>query len=364
MDPAHLQAAEALEAVARAVAEWTVDQVHLDDPGMEARYGGESRRMWRHEIQSRVAHLVEAVAADRPTIFTAHASWSRAAFMAREMGEQDVERSLHALKQVLRENLPASIVARAEPMVDAAIRESQGRVMPPPSEIDRLADEGTLARIFLLELLQRDRERAEAIVREQLEGGASLGEVFTRIIAPAMNEIGRMWHMQEASIADEHYCTAATQAIMARLRGVARRKPASGLVAVACSAGGDMHELGIRMVSDLLDVDGWHVECLGANMPSHEVAAVAGAQPHRGPADVIAISAGTPLAIRSVAHLIRTVKEEGQAPEAAFMVGGMPFNMVPDLWKVVGADGFAPTAIEAPRVAGELARARRSHARS
>ena len=364
MDPAHVQAAEALEAVSRAVSEWTVDQIHVDDPGMEVRYGGESRRMWRHEVQSRVAHLVEAIAADRAAIFTAHAQWSRAAFMAREMGERDVERSLHALRQVLRENLPAHIVARAEPMVDSAIRETQGRVMPPPSEIDRLADEGTLARLYLLELLQRDRERAESIVREQLEGGASLAEIFTRIISPAMNEIGRMWHMQEASIADEHYCTAATQAIMARLRGLARRKPANGLVAVTCSAGGDMHELGIRMVSDLLDVEGWHVECLGANMPSHEVAAVAGPQPHRGPADVIAISAGTPLAIRSVAHLIRTVKEEGQAPDAAFMVGGMPFNMVPDLWKVVGADGFSPTAIDAPRVAAELARARRSHARS
>jgi methanogenic corrinoid protein MtbC1 len=364
VDPAHLQAAEALEAVARAVAEWTVDQIHTDDPDMEIRYGGDSRRMWRHEVQSRVAHLVEALAADRSAIFTAHASWSRAAFMARDMGEQDVERSLHALKQVVRENLPADIVRRAEPMIDAALSETKNKVMPPPSELDRLADEGTLSRLYLLELLQRDREKAERIVREQLEGGATLAEILTRIISPAMQEIGRMWHMQEASIADEHYCTAATQAIMARLRGQARRKPANGLVAVACSAGGDMHELGIRMVSDLLDVEGWHVECLGANMPSHEVAAVAGAQPHRGPADVIAVSAGTPLAIRSVAHLIRTVKEEGQAPDAAFMVGGMPFNMVPDLWKVVGADGFAASATDAPLVAADLARSRRSHARS
>ena len=253
MDPAHLQAAEALEAVARAVAEWTVDQIHTDDPDMEIRYGGDSRRMWRHEVQSRVAHLVEALAADRSAIFTAHASWSRAAFMARDMGEQDVERSLHALKQVVRENLPADIVRRAEPMIDAALSETKNKVMPPPSELDRLADEGTLSRLYLLELLQRDREKAERIVREQLEGGATLAEILTRIISPAMQEIGRMWHMQEASIADEHYCTAATQAIMARLRGQARRKPANGLVAVACSAGGDMHELGIRMVSDLLD---------------------------------------------------------------------------------------------------------------
>jgi methanogenic corrinoid protein MtbC1 len=38
------------------------------------------------------------------------------------------------------------------------------------------------------------------------------------------------------------------------------------------------------------------------------------------------------------------------------MVGGTPFALVPDLWKVVGADGCATCATDAVRVAAELAR--------
>jgi len=312
----------------------------------------------------RLGHLAVAVAFERVELLVEQVQWSRVAFSSRQVHDTDVVESMHALRDVLAEQLPKQAMVACR-MVDLALERVAGTAVPQPSSLlNATGGDSTAARLYLLHLLERNRDRAWHVVHGARLSGRSLAQVYERILVPSMAEVGRMWHMQEASIADEHYCTAATQAIMARLRGQARRKPATGLVAVACSAGGDMHELGIRMVSDLLDVEGWHVECLGANMPSHEVAAVAGAQPHRGPADVIAVSAGTPLAIRSVAHLIRTVKEEGQAPDAAFMVGGMPFNMVPDLWKVVGADGFSASAIEAPRVAADLARARRSHARS
>jgi hypothetical protein len=44
MKHADLQAAEALEAVSRAVTEWTVDRMFTEDASMEARYGAEGRR--------------------------------------------------------------------------------------------------------------------------------------------------------------------------------------------------------------------------------------------------------------------------------------------------------------------------------
>ena len=364
MESAHLQAAEALESVARAVAEWTVDQHCSEDPSVEQRFGPECRRLWRGDVQVRVAHLVEAIAADEPSLFLASAAWSRAAFIARDMGDADVLRSLNCLSTVIRENLPAQVAQRASAFIEAAMGAISSGSHTPASPLDHLGEQGTLARLYLLHLLQRDRDEAERIVQQQLEGNMPLAEVYERILAPAMNEIGHMWHMREASIADEHYCTASTLAIMARLRGEVPRKASNGFHAVACSSGGDMHDLGIRMVSDLLETEGWSVECLGANMPTPDVVEAVGPQPHRGPSELLLVSAGTSLAIRGVAGLIGAVRKTLGSSAPATLVGGMPFHLAPNLWKKVGADGFATRAGLASATGLELVRGRRSTARN
>lgn len=358
MDPAHLKAADALEAVSRAVSEWTVDQHYAEDATLEGRFGPEGRRMWRADVQNRVAHLVEAIAADEPMLFVSSATWSRAAFLAREMGDEDIRVNLRCMRAVLAEQLPTSIMKRAIAFVDEAIDAVGANQRMPESPLEHMGDAGTTARLFLLQLLQREHAEAERIVQDLLDGNMPLSEIYERVIAPAMNEIGHMWHLREASVADEHYCTASTQAIMARLRGQVQAATPNGLLAIACSAGGDMHELGIRMASDLFELAGWRVECLGANMPSGDVVEAMAAQPHRGPANLLALSAGTPLAVRSVASLISEVRAAPSGEKAAVMVGGLPFRLAPGLWRKVGADGFAQRASEAPAAAMQLVRAR------
>jgi methanogenic corrinoid protein MtbC1 len=362
MQSAHVQAAEALEAVSRAIAEWTVDQHTSEDPSLESRFGSDCRRLWRGDIQARVAHLVEAMAMDEPSLFLTSTAWSRAAFMARDMGELDVVRSLNCLRTVIHEHLPQIVSTRASAMIDLAIADMQAGANATASPLEHMGEQGTLARLYLLHLLQRDRDEAERLVQEQLDGNMPLAEIHERILAPAMNEIGHMWHLREASIADEHYCTASTLAIMARLRGQLARRTSNGLLAVACSSGGDMHDLGIRMVSDLLEIEGWSVECLGANMPTQDVTETVGPQPHRGSADLLLVSAGTPLALRSVAGLIASVRHALGASAPAILVGGMPFHLAPDLWRKIGADGFAPRASMAPSAAEALVRSRRIRA--
>jgi len=354
MQSAHLQAAEALESVSRAVAEWTVDQHCAADASLENRFGPDCRRLWRGDVQARVAHLVEALAADEPALFLASAAWSRAAFLARDMGDGDVLRSLRCLREVITEHLPSTVSDRAAAMIDRAIREVEAGPHTPESPLEHMGDQGTLARLYLLHLLQRDRDEAERIVQQQLEGNMPLAEVYERILAPAMNEIGHMWHMHEATIADEHYCTGATQMIMARLRAAVPTRPSRGLRVVATAVGGDLHEVGIRMVADLFDADGWDVEFLGANMPTADL--VDAIDPDRGghATDLVAASASTTLAVRAMADLVLAIRSHAATAHVPIIVGGTPFRIVPDLWQVVGADGFALTAADALKVGEQL----------
>jgi methanogenic corrinoid protein MtbC1 len=366
MDPQDRAAADALEAISRAVAAWAADAMYDADASMEHRYGSAGKRLWRSEMQSRLNHLVEAMAADRAELFVANAAWSRTAFIAREMAESDLRQSLETLGRTLEEHAPGAVWNRAKPMIALAARRIDA-VSPSVAAGDALptgleAPEAREARLYLLRLLQRDREGASEVASSALSRGATLAQVYETILMPALAEVGRMWHLQEATIADEHYCTGATQMIMARLRASVPTKPGHGQRVVATAVGGDLHEIGIRMVSDIFDADGWEVEFLGANMPTEDL--VDAIDPERGghATHLVAASASTTLAVRAVADMIVAIRSRLGTATVPVLVGGTPFRLVPDLWQVVGADGFALTAADALREGERLVSERARHA--
>jgi methanogenic corrinoid protein MtbC1 len=355
MTPQSRQHAAMLEQVQRGMAELALDALWERDPTMEQRYGAAGRRIWRAELASRLAHLVEAVAADRPELFEGNAGWARAALVAREVPDADVRAHLAALAKVIRDELPPAPGAAAAAIVERAI-DAPAHIDAMSSILDDHASDATLARLYLLHLLQRERDQAARLVLEARRGGMPPAQVCARIILPALAEIGRMWHMHEASIADEHACTAATAAILAQLRLDAPRAPSNGRRALCCAVGGDMHEIGIRVVADLLELDGWDVEYLGANTPAGEVVGSLEPDPVSGarPFDLLVLGASTTLSLRATADTIEAVRAM-PGPRIPVMVGGAPFRAVPDLWQSVGADACARCIEDAVASANALA---------
>ena len=382
MNAVHRQRAHQIDAVTRPLSEW-IANLHIErDPTLESRYGDDGCELWRHEIRVRLMHLAEAVAADRGELFVQNALWSRAAFLAREIDDTDLRRNLECTREVCGQELPKDVASTASKFIDDAIAAlARGSCDPLRPEHDD-ANETRPSRVYLLHLLQRNQSAAADLVFEAAREGKSIAEIYETILTPALIEIGRMWHLQEATVADEHYCTAATQMIMAQLRaqlqaqlqaqhraqGAAQatahtRTPNVGRESqpgrpqrrlLAMSVGGDLHDLGIRMVADLFEMEGWSTEYLGANMPTSEVL-LALVGPDGTPAfDLIAVSANTTLSIRAVADFIDAVRRDPVARAIPIMVGGGAFRGVDDLWKVVGADGFAKSASSALTLAGEL----------
>jgi methanogenic corrinoid protein MtbC1 len=156
-----------------------------------------------------------------------------------------------------------------------------------------------------------------------------------------------MWHMQEASIADEHFVTNATQSMMAQLRMDVPVEGERPWRVLATSVGGDHHDMGIRMLSDLFEVAGWKVECLGANTPADEIVAMLDASQTGRPIHVLALGVGSSLSLRPLAHTIAAVRAARAAEGVRVIVGGHPFQIVSDLWKLVGADACAPSFSDA-----------------
>ena len=107
---------------------------------------------------------------------------------------------------------------------------------------------------------------------------------------------------------------------------------------IATCVGSELHEIGIRMVSDFLEMEGWDTYYIGANAPTEAV--VASLKEHK--ADLLAISVTlTP----HVSKAIETIKEVRKLNnKVKIMVGGYPFIQDPELYQKVGADGVALSA--------------------
>lgn len=353
-------AATILDASSKSLAQWIVDRQTQLAPSIAQRYEGategESLADWATDTRSRLSVLAEALTFDAPALFENEVGWARAAFEARGVPLEDLRGNLSAMREVLGERLPQHDRARALAIVDrglAALAVSSGAeecLLAPGGHYSK-TPLATLAKEYLLDLLDCKRDQACERVLAKARSGVPVEDLYRWVLEPAMIEIGRMWLAGEASVADEHYATAATELVMSKLHTAAGAVPKNGKMLVAGAVGGDLHAIGIRMVSDLFELHGWSSHYLGANSPGFAMQeAVERAQPA-----LVAISTKLTHHLRIAAGVIRDIRMGEHGKRVPILVGGMPFCLDHSLAGKVGADGWAPSAWDAVAVGERLA---------
>jgi len=195
-----------------------------------------------------------------------------------------------------------------------------------------------------------DRRRAFQVVDTARDAGLDLASIYLGVFQPALREIGCLWQNNEITVAEEHLATAITQAAMARAyeRAFTWRTDTSRTLIAAC-ADVERHEVGLRMLCDLLDLEGWHTTYLGATVPVESLAAMV----RRLRPDVVALSAALSPHLPRVRAMIAAIKEALGDTQPLIIVGGRPFLDDPSLAQRLGADVTAPNAVDAVRLLGE-----------
>jgi methanogenic corrinoid protein MtbC1 len=341
-----------LRSAPRALAEYTLVR-HLElDPGLLERFGPGARAEWRRDIEARLANLAAALDVGRPELFADFVRWQREGFVARGVPHDDLRRSLECLREVLADELPEG--GRTEPAraITLALDRLDGAA---PEMATGLASDGPhrdLARRFLVALLEWRGEEAERLVLDAVTAGVPVAEVYTHVFAPVEVEVGRLWHGGDLSIAEEHYVTGAIQGLMSRLAVSQATAPREGRTVVVCAVGGDAHDMAVRMLGDFFRWNGWRVRSLGSATPAPDVVqAVADAD-----AQVVALSATMVSHVSAVVETVRALRADERSRHARILVGGHPFNVARELWREVGADGWAPDATAAVEQAEQLVR--------
>jgi MerR family transcriptional regulator, light-induced transcriptional regulator len=199
---------------------------------------------------------------------------------------------------------------------------------------------------YLEAIVDGNRREAFGIVDRALDQGMDLRALYLEIFQPALREIGKLWQQNRITVADEHLATAITQAAMARLYDrLFAAAAGEGPLLVAACADTERHEVGLRMICDILEMEGWDTVFLGATVPVEDLVEMVVA---RRP-DVVALSASIAPHLARVREAIRAIREAVPDGGPLIAVGGRPFLDDPQLAEQVGADLTASDAAEAAR---------------
>ncbi len=301
------------------------------------------------DTEVRILHVAESVAVDRPALLQHSVAWYAVALHHRGVAVDWLPANLGAIRAALADELPPAAAAAALPHLDAAQRSVERVVLEIPSYLSRSAPHGDLAGHFLLAILEGRGDDAVGLVRGALDRGVPIEAIHDDVIVPAQREAGRMWLMAEIPIADEHYGSSIVDRTLWLLQDRLPRPPADARRVLTMGVGGNLHDFGVRLVAQRLQLAGFAVHNLGGNMPAGDVEWLLQDRAF----DLIAISATLTLQLASLVRTIARIRSSGPSRRVPILVGGEPFRIVDDLWSVVGADAGATDA------AGAVAAARR-----
>ena len=333
---------------AAALAEAAVAQQYAAQPGIWRPYGSPGRAKSVRDAGYHLDYLVEALDAGDPSLFTAYLAWVKVLFAGLKFPESVLPSTLACTRQALIDQLTAEACAPALQLLEIGLRSLAEAPATLPSYLAGDAPLDQLARRFSEALLAGDRLNASRMILQAVEGGTPVKAIYLRVFQPSQHEIGRLWQTSQISVAQEHYCTAATQMVMSQLYPYIFTGERRDRRLVATCVGGELHEIGARMVADFFEMDGWDTYFLGANTPAESVLRTVDERR----ADVLAVSCTMTFHVERVRELIAAARRSGL--QVRILVGGYPFNIAPELWRSVGADGYAPNAQEAITVATRL----------
>jgi MerR family transcriptional regulator, light-induced transcriptional regulator len=335
-------------------------------PELDAKYGPIGREKCEQDARYHLSYLAEAVGAGQPGLFGDYAQWARFMLEGRGIPVSDLIENLKVVQSVVTDSLSTDTAARALEAVNAALeqltKEQAAKLDSKPSfEIElpcRITQDNplcSLATDYLNALLAGDRRKASELIMEAVKAGTPIKDLYLHVFQPSQHEVGRLWQINKLSVAQEHYCTAATQLIMSQLYPYIFSTRKNGKSMVATCVSGDLHEIGVRMISDFFEMEGWDTFYLGANVPVDSVLKML----RERQADLLAISATMTYHIDMVRRLIDAVRNDPSLAGVQILVGGYPFNIAPGLWKEIGANGHAHDAEQAVKLAQELQAAAR-----
>lgn len=175
---------------------------------------------------------------------------------------------------------------------------------------------------YLQNLLQGNRVVCSAIAKKYLLTNPSIKDLYEEVFRVSLYEVGRLWETNKISVATEHLSTAITEGILNELfEQVISKKRLNKRVVVAC-VDKEQHQVGVKMVADVFEMNGWESFFLGTGIPTNElVRYIREVNP-----DLLAISLSVYFNFTNLLKMLEILHSE--FPELQIIIGGQAFRHV------------------------------------
>jgi MerR family transcriptional regulator, light-induced transcriptional regulator len=204
-----------------------------------------------------------------------------------------------------------------------------------PRHDNSMADPALSVR-YLDAMIRNNIPEAWQILTLSTKTGIPNTSLYDDILAPALSEAGIMWQKGELNIAQEHFISLETERFISLLRQNPSIRQAGPLIA-SLAPGEENHQLGIRMVNNALEEAGFNVMFLGSQLPYDNLQFILDHHPVR----MIALTASMRGHLNQLQFIMERLRENDRFRHIKVIVGGQAFIHSPELWKKIGADGYA-----------------------
>ncbi|TPG13438.1 cobalamin B12-binding domain-containing protein [Pedococcus bigeumensis] len=305
-------------------------------PDWVERYGDQATEHGVKDARHHIDFLQAAVELGDPATFCDYALWCRDLLDARGIGVDFLIENLAEIRDELASRLSPPAVEAVNLAIAAGLQGLAAGQDSPRAEVDRLSP---ACRLYLSASVTGRREDALAIVRREVIAGASPLDVYIDIFQTALYEVGRRWQTTGLTIAEEHMATATTQFILSVLQEEQPHAASQMGTVVVTGVVNERHVVGASIVSNVLEAEGWDVRFVGSDLPHDAIVSAI----NRYGAGLVAISVTMSGCVAHAGDLIAQIRRScTTAPR--IIVGGAAFLHDRQLWRTIGADGFAADA--------------------
>ncbi|MGE5457962.1 MAG: B12-binding domain-containing protein [Methanococcaceae archaeon] len=173
---------------------------------------------------------------------------------------------------------------------------------------------------FLVALLSGKRLDCSRAAREYFSRGHDIKDLYENVIKKSLYIIGKLWELNKITVAAEHMAASFTEAILNEFYGEIISDKRLGKKVLAGCVENEFHQIGIKMIGDIFEMNGWDTYFLGANVPADDL--VLFAKINRP--DIIALSLSIYSNLASLEKMIMKIRAE--IPGIIILVGGQAFN--------------------------------------
>lgn len=305
---------------------------------------------WLQDTKYNLEYLFESMSVDSFPLWEAYVSWLKILLISLGISHSDVADHFRIMLEVLKQELPEDFHPTLQRYLDRAILHFSHPNFQKATALDPTSPYYEKAKRYQMLLLASKKQEAGEYIKSLIRNPYTVKDIYLNVLQPVQHEIGNLWHNQQISVAQEHYCTGITQYIISQMYPYIFSATPKKHKMISTCVSGELHEIGLRMVTDILEMEGWDTMYLGANMPEKDVVQTAFQQK----AELLAISVTLPIHLHKAEALIAAMRKNPLTKNIKLIVGGYPFVLDPTLWQKIGADAFAKDASDVNDVATKL----------